>query len=125
MPAPLIAAAIPIIGQIIDRVFPDKEAADKAKLELITMQQRGELQELEVAAQIITAEAGSESWLTRSWRPLVMLWLMVLLTFWFLGLAPPIVDTYIEGFLRLLTVGIGGYVFGRSAEKFAKSWKRK
>lgn len=123
--APLIGAIIPVIGSLLDKLIPDKEAADKAKLELLTMQQSGELQELETAARIITAEAGSESWLTRSWRPIVMIWLMVLLSWWFLGLAPAVVDSYIDKFLQLLTVGVGGYVFGRSAEKFAREWNAK
>ncbi len=120
----LVPALIPLVGKFIDKFIADPQEAAKAKLELLAMQEHGKLQELDSAVQVIVNEARSESWLTRTWRPLVMLWLMALLTMWMLGLAPPVVDTYIDGFLRLLTVGVGGYVFGRSAEKFAKEWKR-
>lgn len=34
-------------GKIIDKLFPDKDAADKAKLELLKMQQTGELAEMQ------------------------------------------------------------------------------
>lgn len=121
--APLIAAAIPVIGSLLDKLIPDKQAADKAKLELLKLEAKGDLSELQTVASIIVAEAKSESWLTRSWRPITMLWMMALLTTWFLGWAPPRVDPYIDEFLRLLTVGIGGYVVGRSAMQVTQAWK--
>jgi hypothetical protein len=31
---PLITALLPIVGDVIDRVIPDKEAAAKAKMEM-------------------------------------------------------------------------------------------
>lgn len=78
------------------------------------------------AAQIIVAEAKSESWLTRSWRPLFMVVFMVLLlSFWFgyvpphlLGPMPPIMA---EIFL-IVKIGIGGYIPARSLEKMVEGF---
>jgi len=78
MAIPLVA--IPAIVEagikIIDRVFPDKEQADKAKLALFEMQQRGELAHLdaevklgEAQAQINAVEAASDSKFKSWWRP--------------------------------------------------------
>ena len=68
-----IVAILPVIGKLIDRIFHDKEAADKAKLEYLAMSQAGELKELEAAMQVIVAEARSEHPLTSQWRPITML----------------------------------------------------
>jgi len=46
-------------AKVIDKIFPDKEAADRAKLELLRMQQEGGLKELEVSMSAIVAEAQS------------------------------------------------------------------
>lgn len=121
--APLIGAMIPVIGSLLDKLIPDKEAAAKAKQQLAELEQQGALTELQTVASIIVAEAKSESWLTRSWRPITMLWMMALLTLWMFGLSPPNVDPYIDSFFRLLTVGIGGYVVGRSGMQVAQAWK--
>lgn len=44
MPFPL-AAALPIVGKVIDRILPDKAAKDAAKLALIELEQQGEFKE--------------------------------------------------------------------------------
>lgn len=67
--APLIGAAIPIIGSLLDKLIPDKEAAAKAKLELMELQSRGELAELEWAMKAIIAEASSSDPYTSRARP--------------------------------------------------------
>lgn len=74
-------------------------------------------------ASIIRAEVGKGNWLTASWRPLIML------TFGFVILysvvapsfgAPPVDMTQIpDRFWSLVTVGVGGYVTGRTVEKVA------
>jgi hypothetical protein len=66
----ILAAVVPLI----DKLIPDKEAAAKAKLQLLEMEQRGELAELElVKAQIDVnrAEAASSSVFVAGWRPAV------------------------------------------------------
>ena len=122
--APLLAAALPVVGKLIERVFPDKEAADKAKLALIELQQKGDLAELEAAARIVQAEASSEHWLTATWRPIVMLWFAGLVGAHWLGYTPEgLSEETVQSLLGIVQVGIGGYVVGRSVEKAAKAWK--
>lgn len=56
-------------SKVIDKIFPDAEAADKAKLELLKLQQAGQLTELEKAYGAILAEAQSaDPWTSRA-RP--------------------------------------------------------
>lgn len=69
------AVASGLIGigsSLIDRLFPDPEAKAQAKLELLQMQQKGELKELEIGMSAIVAEAQSEDpWTSRA-RPSFM-----------------------------------------------------
>ena len=86
---------------------------------------------LEMKASIITAEANSESWITRSWRPIAMLTLLALLVFhwlgltslatYYLGIQPTVTPEMESQFMTLLQIGLGGYVVSRVAEKVAKS----
>lgn len=69
-------AVIPIIGQVIDKVFPDKTKADEAKLRLMEMQLGQEGKELEANLQIALAqskvnevEAASPDNFRGGWRP--------------------------------------------------------
>lgn len=39
-------------SKVIDKIFPDKEAANAAKLRMIELQQQGEFKELDAALQI-------------------------------------------------------------------------
>lgn len=79
------------------------------------------------AAQILIAEAQSESWLTRTWRPLFMVTFMVmLLSYWFgyvppqlLGPMPPIIDEI----FTLIQIGLGGYIPVRGLEKMLSQFQ--
>ena len=48
-----IGSALEFGTTIINKIFPDKEAANAAKLRLLELQQSGELKELEAQAQIV------------------------------------------------------------------------
>jgi hypothetical protein len=85
---------------------------------------------IEAKKEIIVAEAKG-SWLQRSWRP-VLMWVIILIIANNFVLAP-----YLNAFMgwsimlelpaqlySLLTVGVGGYVAGRSAEKVVDKWKK-
>lgn len=77
-----------------------------------------ETRALESKAKIIEAEAKSDSWITRSWRPLTMLsFVAAILAYWF-GLTPDnIPEEAISDMFTLVQIGIGGYVTSRGAEK--------
>ena len=122
---PLVTALIPVIGKVIDNVFPDPEQADKAKARLMQMQQDGDLRELEAAARVVEAEAKSEHVITATWRPITMLALVgCVVAYWFGFTAPNLPPEAIDGLLDIVKIGLGGYVVGRSAEKAAKAWKK-
>lgn len=68
-----LMAALPGIFQIgqalIDKLIPDPEAKAKAQIDLLAMQQNGELKELETRMSAILAEANStDPWTSRA-RP--------------------------------------------------------
>lgn len=71
---------------------------------------------LEAKSNIVLAEAKSESWLARNWRPITMLTFLVLVVCDSFGWLP--FRLAAEAW-SLLQLGLGGYVVGRSAEKVA------
>lgn len=109
-----------IIGPIVEKIIPNTAQAAALKAE-ISAQLLGNAHTLEQSqAQIITAEARSDGWLTRTWRPLAMLNFLLLLDLYWLGMAPAYLvanPNVVQQLFSLLTVGIGGYVGGRSLEK--------
>ena len=116
---------------LLDKFFPDKDAANKAKLILMEMKQSGELSKLQASAGIVTAEANSDHWLAANWRPITML------TFVFIIANNYILYPYLALFFEeapkleippdmwaLLKIGLGGYVVGRSVEKAVTGLKK-
>ena len=83
----------------------------------------------ELGANVVMSEVQSEHWLTRSWRPMLMLLLMGFLII--AGILLPLADLWAghhiafeprwqmlpAGFWDFLSVGMGGYIGGRSLEK--------
>ena len=72
----LLGAASPIISAMfktVDKVVDSKEEKEKIKAKIQEQVISGEMKELQSAANIILAETKSESWLARSWRPLLMM----------------------------------------------------
>ena len=73
-------AVFNVIGKAIDKIWPDKNEAERVKIELFKMQQAGELQELEKSYNAIIAEASStDPWTSRA-RPSFMyvMYIMIL-----------------------------------------------
>ena len=86
---------------------------------------------LQAQSKIITAEASSEHWLVAAWRPITMLVFVFIIANNYILV--PYINMFLENDIKplelteqmweLLKIGLGGYVVGRSAEKFAKNWK--
>ena len=124
---------IPIIGTVLDKVFgvvdkaiPDKDLATKLKAELqqnILLKDYDLItKELESKSSVILAEAKSESWLTRTWRPITMLVFVGLVVADWLGFSAPNLTSELKmKVFDIIQLGIGGYVVGRSAEKVLPS----
>ena len=117
-------ALIPLVGNIIDKIIPDKEVAAKAKIELLKEENQKYITELTVSSNIVQAEANSEHWLVSAWRPITMLSFVGLIGAHWLGFTPHnLPGDQVIALLDIVQVGIGGYVIGRTAEKTAKAWK--
>ena len=126
-----LSSAFDFGSNLLDKFFPDKNEANKAKIMLLEMKQNGELSKLQISAGIVTAEASSEHWLAANWRPITML------TFVFIIANNYIIYPYLSLFFDkapvlaippdmwdLLKLGLGGYVVGRSAEKCIDKYKQ-
>ena len=121
-----VTGIISSVSGILDKFIPNAEDKAKAQLALAQLQSDATLKLAELDAQnaqtqagVITAEAKSESWLTRNWRPITMMVFVTIVAFNYI-VAPlfslkalPLPPDMWE----LLKLGIGGYVLGRSAEK--------
>jgi Holin of 3TMs, for gene-transfer release len=119
------------VTKALDAFVKDQELRRKLESELQTKltDHLGKAQELEQA--IVLAEIKSEHWLTRSWRPLLMLTLLGFIVF--VGLVIPVLDMIVgtpvpfnprwqalpSQFWDFLSVGVGGYIGGRTLEKVA------
>jgi len=117
----MISAIIEIgskILSVIDKSVPDQDLRLRLQSEIqqLVLQQQQLL--LQAQERIITAEAKSESWLTRTWRPIVMLALASIMIADWLGFTAPNLPTEIRvKLLDIIQLGLGGYIIGRSAEK--------
>jgi Holin of 3TMs, for gene-transfer release len=115
-----ITAALNIGSSLIERLWPDPAQQADAKLKLLALQQSGELSLITAQSNIITAEAQSESWLAKSWRPILMLTFGALIVArWFGWAAPNLSEAEYLKLWDIVQLGLGGYVIGRSVEKTA------
>ena len=133
MPLPLLSTIGPIakmVGGIVDKEIPDKDLKEKLKHELNTQLINGEHEELIAKSRIIQAEAESKHWLTATWRPALM-WICIIVIANNYILAPVLNSVFgtslalsiPDPMWNLLTIGVGGYIAGRSGEKIAQKWK--
>ena len=76
----MILDILGIGAKIIDKIFPDANAAEAAKLKLLELQQSGQLaqlnadiQEQQELTKRHTADMSSDSWLSKNIRPMTLL----------------------------------------------------
>ena len=131
---PITISGIFSIGtKLIDKLFPDPEQKAKAQLELLHMQQAGDLDEMKTQLSAIIAEAqSSDPWTSRA-RP-AFLYVVYVLLLWSIPMGiltifrPEAAAAFTTGFkvwmlaipepvLTLFGVVMTGYVAGRSWEK--------
>jgi hypothetical protein len=135
-------AALPVIGSVVEKILgvvdqavEDKDAANKLKAEIQTkmlgLDYSALEKELDVRAQILTAEITSQSWLARNWRPILMLVIVAIVANNYLifpyvklfGGESTILELP-ERLWTLMEIGVGGYIIGRSGEKIAGTFKK-
>lgn len=115
-------------AELIDNLHTSKEEKLQQKAVLLDLQTsfltealQYEQEQMKAKAEIIKAEASSQSWVTRSWRPITMLsFVAAVLAYWF-GLTPDLPEKAVDNMFLLVQIGIGGYVAGRSIEKVVPS----
>jgi hypothetical protein len=137
---PITLSSIFGIGsKIIDKLFPDPTQKAQAQLELLKMQQAGDLDEIKVQLSAIIAEAQSaDPWTSRA-RP-SFLYVVYVLLLWSIPMGvlsifrPDAAIAFTAGFkswmlaipepvLTLFGVVMTGYVAGRSWEKVRSATK--
>jgi hypothetical protein len=131
--SPLIAPILGIVGQIFDRVIPDKAAAEKAKLEAAAALQSQDFQLALEQIKVNQEEAKSSYWFVAGWRPACG-WIGALALGYAAIIEPfarfiakvgfaysgafPVVDTTITMQILFGILGLGAY---RSFEKVKKN----
>jgi len=131
----LLPVIAPLLSDVFRRVLPedrDKRAEIEREINMALVSNSSQIEQ--AAASVILAEAKSEHFITATWRPILMLVITAIVAWNFL-LAPLIelsvtlatgdqipLQIDLPGELwTLLTVGVGGYTVGRSAEKVANN----
>lgn len=82
-----IPALLTVGAKLIDKFFPDAQAAEAAKLKLLEMQQNGELAQLNAdvteqheLTERLKADMGSDSWLSKNIRPMTLVFILITYT---------------------------------------------
>tara|TARA_B100000700_G_scaffold189815_1_gene209189 strand:- start:52442 stop:52879 length:438 start_codon:yes stop_codon:yes gene_type:complete len=112
---------------VIDQAVTDKDEANRLKQQIQSRLIDSRDSAIKARMQIILAEATGESWIQRSWRPLLMLVIVAIIANNYL-LAPYLGAMFGAGLQLelpermwdLMTLGVGGYIAGRSGEKIAR-----
>ncbi len=78
---PFVESIIGPVAALIDKIIPDKEARERAKLELLRLESTNELETMKAQLSAIVAEAGStDPWTSRA-RPSFLYVMYVMLLF--------------------------------------------
>ena len=106
---PLLDSLFGPITRLIDKVIVDPEARDRAKLELLKLDNSHELQTLQASLSAIIAEAGSrDPWTSRA-RP-SFLYVMYAMILWALPMG--VIAAFNPGIARAISSGINAYLAG-------------
>ncbi len=130
----LIGPIAGIVRDVLRRTLPEKiDEKTRAEIEAKVLSEllKADMSSLEQQAKIILAEAQGESWLQRNWRPILMLVIVAIVANNYILVPWLSLFTNKVAILELpqrlwdlMSLGVGGYVVGRSAEKFARIWKQ-
>jgi hypothetical protein len=133
---------IPIVGKVlggvldlVDEAVEDKDEKNRIKAELTKVFERSDLTRFSVLvenqAKVVLGEIQGGSWLQRNWRPILMLVIVAIvannyIVYPYLSLFTEraVVLELPDKLYNLMTVGVGGYIVGRSAEKGLEIWKK-
>jgi hypothetical protein len=105
----LIDAVIGPIGKLLDKIIPDPQARDRAKMELLQLQGSQEMEALKAQLSAILAEAGSnDPWTSRA-RP-SFLYVMYAIILWAIpmGLIAAVAPDMAKGIASGMNAYLGG-----------------
>lgn len=66
-----VSSVLQIGSQLIDRLWPDPTQAQQAKLQLLQLEQNGQLEQIKGQLAINATEAASTSTFVSGWRPFI------------------------------------------------------
>ena len=117
-----------LIGSAVQGFFglrTEQQKAITSALDVIKDVNASEKDRAIAFAQYMAADSNSGYWLAACIRPLIALFLTLLVVAWFFGYAPPNLEAEMPPFIAkavdALMVFIGFYVPGRSLEKIVSS----
>ena len=105
----VLDALIGPLAKIIDKIIPDKEARERAKLELLRLEGTQEMELIQARLQAIVAEANSnDPWTSRA-RP-SFLYVMYVMILWALPMG--ILAAFNPAIAREIAAGMNSYLDG-------------
>ena len=112
----LLEAIVGPVSKLLDKIIPDPEARDRAKLELIRLQGDQEMQAIGAQMQAIVAEAQSaDPWTSRA-RP-SFLYMMYALILWAIPMG--LIAAVQPGMAKGIADGMTAYLRGIPEELYA------
>ena len=119
-----LSGLIPSIGESIKKFVKDKDLAAQLENDIQSKLINFQSDVVQAKANVIIAEAQGKSAIQRSWRPITMMSFVLIIVNNYIfvpyavsfGLDVPMLDIP-PGMWSLLTVGVGGYIGGRTYEK--------
>lgn len=119
----IIGTVLKPVLSVIDKLVPDKDLAAKLKAEASLEALKLDYSEfsalIDARAKVLNAEYEHGSWLSKNWRPLVMLTFTYIIMHNYI-LSPSFGIMPLEmppQMFSLIENGLTGYIIGRSAEK--------
>lgn len=100
-----VPALLEVGGKLIDKLIPDPEAKAKAQLDLLSLQQNGDLKELETRMSVIIAEASSaDPWTSRARPSFLYVFYFVILS---LTVVAPVIGVFHPEGMELFFNNVG------------------
>lgn len=126
-----IGLLLPFLSDVLKQVIPDPVARARAQEQLMIALTERDSALYAAMSEVMKADAQSDSWITRSMRPIVVCWGLFMVTF--VGVIAPGVGIQgeviaglsgIPGELwSLVTIPVGIWMAGRTIEKGIASMK--
>lgn len=126
-----VSSLVGQIGGVVDELSTSDEERLAAKLRLAEVEAEfhraildSEKDIAEAQADVLKTEIASRNWLASNWRPILMLTFTYIILHAFVlapvfGIATVVIP---DQMWNLLTIGVGGYIGGRTVEKITPAW---